>query len=80
MMLCNDCQVDTEELQEYYMVHGRLWDKAGMQDGFLCVGCLEVRLGRLLTAEDFTDCLLNDISALESSDRLVARFVAPPPA
>jgi hypothetical protein len=26
---------------------------------FLCIGCLELRIGRQLTAADFTDCPVN---------------------
>jgi hypothetical protein len=36
------------------MVSTALWNEAGMGSGFLCVGCLERRLGRLLCAEDLT--------------------------
>jgi hypothetical protein len=40
---------------EMYMVHRRVWKKAGMGswDGCLCVGCLEQRIGRELTPKDF---------------------------
>ncbi len=45
------------------MVHDHLWAAAGMggEDGagFLCIGCLEFRLGRELTAADFTDAMIN---------------------
>jgi hypothetical protein len=38
---------------ETFMVHDHLWDSAGMTDGFLCIGCLEKRLGRQLCRNDF---------------------------
>ena len=42
------------------MVHDALWLKANPTDsGMLCIGCLEVRLGRTLTSEDFTDAPIN---------------------
>lgn len=55
---CNDCGVDTyaEVDREWYHVHGPVWEAAGMSPeglGFLCIGCLETRLGRRLVPEDF---------------------------
>lgn len=45
---------------EFYGVHADLWRRAAPEDAtapgmtvFLCVGCLERRLGRELTPEDF---------------------------
>ena len=48
-------------INEYYSVHDAIWDAAGMQrdDGMLCVGCLEARLGRQLTHADFDDAPIN---------------------
>ena len=55
---CMDCGVDTyaEADREWYHVHGPVWEQAGLRSegqGFLCIGCLEARLGRTLTPEDF---------------------------
>lgn len=55
------------------MVTAEVWKAAGMPaptlrrynetDGdFLCIGCLEGRLGRELTAADFTDAPINEPS------------------
>jgi hypothetical protein len=54
---------------EYYMVHHHVWHAAGMPEhklgyqgagpGFLCMGCLEARLGRCLTPADFIDAPIN---------------------
>jgi len=62
---CHDCRWLTTALGEFYMVHDHLWGQACQVSPraiprFLCIGCLEERLGRMLTPEDFTDCLLND--------------------
>jgi len=40
---------------EVYTVRDAVWAKAGMKPfgGCLCIGCLEVRLGRKLKPEDF---------------------------
>jgi hypothetical protein len=58
---------------EYYMVHDRLWQAAitaGLIPGldqlgpppidYLCIGCLEARLGRRLVADDFPAYPVND--------------------
>lgn len=55
--LCVDCQFDTFQ-NEYYMVKDEIWP-IGENDGMLCIGCLEKRIGRNLTKEDFTGCLVN---------------------
>ena len=63
---CGDCGMDTtpcnadgdliEGASEWYMVHDHVW-RAGMENGgtvdFLCIGCLEQRVGRRLKPSDF---------------------------
>jgi hypothetical protein len=54
---------------EYYMVRDRVWAEAGMRTGivyhyggggdYLCIGCLEQRIGRKLHFADFTDVPVN---------------------
>jgi len=53
---------------EWYMVRDSVWFAAGMPKrepmakspgDFLCIGCLEARLGRTLTPRDFTDAIVN---------------------
>ena len=62
------------------MVHASLWPlpKANVVTEvgyFLCIGCLERRLGRLLTPLDFTDAPLNRLDDFaEKSDRLLNRL------
>ena len=64
---CMDCNVDTLEIDEYYMVRDHLWALAtGDSEGMLCLDCLGVRLGRGLTEEDFTDCELNYSAGFKS--------------
>jgi hypothetical protein len=62
---CRDCGVDTTPCTgkrgcrhkkgrwELYLVHDELWAAAGMQHGYLCIGCLEARIGRRLVPQDF---------------------------
>jgi hypothetical protein len=52
---CVDCGKDTGG-GEYYMVGDDVWAASGLapNGGMLCLGCLERRIGRLLTGEDFT--------------------------
>jgi hypothetical protein len=50
---CMDCGVDTWDTDEFYMVADALWLSVVPDGrGMLCVGCLERRLGRRLTAAD----------------------------
>jgi hypothetical protein len=66
---CRDCRADTLPADpdaggaEFYMVHDRVWADAGIaaDDGCLCIGCLERRLGRRLWPEDFKDVPLNSL-------------------
>ena len=52
--LCLDCGVDTDAIDEYYRVTNELWARANPdRAGMLCIGCLEKRLGRELTPDDF---------------------------
>jgi hypothetical protein len=64
-------------VDEYYMVHREVWAAAGMlpRGGMLCVGCLEARLGRRLTAADFTSAPVNDLRrGWRGSARLLSRL------
>jgi hypothetical protein len=69
---CMDCGTDTTPCTgrrgcrhigrwEWYMIWPALWATAVGPDaeGFLCIGCLETRLGRRLLATDFTDAPIN---------------------
>jgi hypothetical protein len=68
---------------EHYMVTAEMWSAAGMpvptireyneSDGdFLCVGCLEARLGRMLEPGDFTTAPINRPSPWDTP-RLASR-------
>ena len=89
-----DCGTDTLSAKpgvfsEFYMVHDRVWEAAGMTlhgGGYLCIGCLERRLGRRLHRADFTGCDLNSLDAglrrfawWWRTGRLVDRLLAPSP-
>jgi len=73
--LCLDCGVDTAELGEYYMVCHRVWYYLSRSDeGMLCIGCLENRLGRCLTKKDFIKAPVNRLDVFHKSDRLIDRL------
>ena len=82
---CADCGVGTLTLGEYYMVLDHVWEQAwagrrkpwhGKVPGqeILCIGCLEQRIGRTLTAGDFTDAPVNDPTYSDISDRFLDRL------
>lgn len=70
---CKDCHVNTLENNEYYMVHDKIWIKAKMKKGMLCIGCIEKRLKRKLTTNDFTEYPINK-DFLPKSKRLLNRL------
>lgn len=76
---CLDCKEDTSAagLREYYVVHDDVWLEAQPErHGMLCVGCLETRLARRLTPNDFQDCVVNEWNLKIpscASDRLLSR-------
>jgi hypothetical protein len=59
------------------MVRDAIWTEAKMQKGYLCIGCLEQRLGRTLTADDFADLPVNEPHLLETR-RITSRKMRPP--
>lgn len=74
---CKDCENETFR-SEYYMVYDLVWEIAHKEkesrDGFLCIGCLEKRIGRQLIANDFIDYPVNSLSFSIKSDRLMNRL------
>lgn len=62
---------------EHYMVHNEIWEEAGMSpdDGHLCIGCLEKRIGRRLQPNDFKpDLPCNDPDDPWNTPRLASRM------
>lgn len=55
---CRDCP---DKFPPFYHVHPKVWAEAGMvtDGGWLCLSCLETRLGRRLKLTDFTSKLAN---------------------
>jgi hypothetical protein len=90
---CADCGADTLSCKsgaraEYYMVHDHVWQQAGApRFGWLCVGCLENRLGRQLHRGDFKKVILNSLIVSDTpryawswrTRRLRDRMTAPDP-
>lgn len=62
---------------EYYFIRTELWlTVVPSVKGMLCVGCLETRLGRTLTAADFTDAYINQPGYIAQSTRLLNRLLS----
>jgi hypothetical protein len=70
---CFDCGSD----EDWYMLTDATWAATGMgKRGHLCIACVEDRLGRLVTREDFTDAPINDLhEAGRRSERLIDRLL-----
>jgi hypothetical protein len=76
---CADCNVEClpntpPHVRDWhrYMVHDHVWTAAGMgrPGGWVCLGCIEDRLGRPLTADDLADLPLNDLDGTKDVARL----------
>lgn len=74
--LCRDCNVDVAPWDDmdgsswqWYMVHASVWAAAGT-DGILCIPCLEARLDRDLTGDDFPDLPINEPDFESDTPRL----------
>ena len=64
--LCIDCGCCTA--LEYYMLYDDLWERVNPKiKGMLCIGCCEIRLGRILTREDFIDAPINKLSVRDGA-------------
>lgn len=72
---CIDCHVDTKDAGEYYMVRHPVWRQSRAGGAMLCIGCLEVRLGRPLGYRDFIACPLNFDGTWPRSERLRDRML-----
>lgn len=73
---CDGCGYETLKIPfEWYTVHDAVWAAAGLRthDAVLCVGCLEERLGRRLTPDDFRAVPINRLDQ-HMSDRLLDRM------
>jgi hypothetical protein len=58
--LCLDCKVDTGKIGEHYMLTDSTWYQIhNSNQGMICLGCVEKRLGRKLVATDFNDSHVN---------------------
>jgi hypothetical protein len=64
--LCADCGIDTLTIGEWYLVNNDVLEqesnrhKSWRRRKFLCIGCLEGRIGRALLPSDVTNAPIND--------------------
>lgn len=73
---CDGCGVDVGELDEWYMLRHDVWHAVADGAPFLCVGCVESRLGRRLVRDDFSDVPLNTLADVRRSRRLTDRLAS----
>lgn len=78
IMPCHDCGIDTGAIGEYFTLQHDLWKTlmpGKLSKDFLCVTCLEYRLGRKLSKQDFVDCLANKLEfSFKKSELLINRL------
>jgi hypothetical protein len=78
--VCLDCHDDVLKAGEYYLLRDEVWVAANPQRlGMLCIGCVEKRLGRRLTPQDFQGEPLDHhlINGPALSKRLMTRIGGP---
>lgn len=75
VMLCGGCGADVGKIDEYcFFLYNNIWEAIHQDDEFLCIGCVEERLGRKLNQCDFNfDVPLN---RFDGSHRLNQRKLA----
>lgn len=83
---CSDCSVNTEEIDETFMLTDDLWARVVATEPpvrpnaggvvVLCVGCIEHRIGRELQPPDFKTVPLSDPTLNAMSPRLLTRIGA----
>lgn len=73
---CIQCGNDTSRvgIGEWYMVSQSVWNSVAKVGDLLCIGCLELRLGRRLTPADFDGYEINIINDFPRSPRLKIRI------
>jgi hypothetical protein len=72
---CIDCGVDTDAIDEYYMLLDEVWAEAHPDyEGNLCIECVEQRLGRTLTSLDFAAKPVNVSNQIRRSVTLQDRL------
>lgn len=64
-------------MDEYYMLKDEVWHSAitaRSKPSILCIGCVESRIGKLLTKDDFAPVPLNEMPFWPRSERLKTRL------
>ena len=75
---CRDCGALTAPLDgpaEWYTLKDEVWPLAP-DDGYLCIGCLERRIGRTVVYRDFDTAPINAPGWGWKTDRLMARLMS----
>ena len=72
---CDDCSRNVLKMKEFsFIVNNNIWGKIG-NPKFMCIECLEKRLGRKLVKKDFGwDIPMNFMGIYPRSKRLLSRM------
>jgi hypothetical protein len=72
---CSDCGNNVKALWEFhYMLKSEIWLTVAKSSELLCISCLEIRLKRKLTPDDFTNESINRKNFGKKSARLLNRL------
>ena len=72
---CMGCGEDVTD--EFFMIHHHLWDTYINTRGWICVPCVERRMDRRLTRDDFIMCPIN-VTTFRKTERLLDRMGGSP--
>lgn len=74
---CSKCETNVKQLGEYdYKLKSEIWLRIANSSNLLCLGCLELLLGRRLKSGDFSDDPINwkPFKRVRKSARLLNRL------
>ena len=73
---CSDCELDLKANREYmYKLKSEIWLTIANSSELLCIKCLEIRLERKLTPDDFTNESINRITQFKKSAQLIKKLI-----
>ena len=72
---CMDCGSDVTD--EFFMIHHTLWAQYVDRKGWICVPCVEHRMGRISIRDDFILCPIN-VTTFRKTARLLERMGGEP--
>ena len=75
MYNCLNCKIDVYKSDGCYMLNDSIWNQIhNSKSGFLCISCVEIKLNRQLTKDDFNNSYVNKRNWGTRSIKLASRL------